>query len=210
VAPKESSGSYVNRKGYHSILLQGVCDHTKLFTDVYVGEVGSIHDYTMFLRSEVSEFGAENFPDDTHLVGDLAYKLTERMLVGFKNNGHLTQIQKNFNKMLSKARVNIENSFALLKGRFRRLKYMETVKPDLTCLLLVAACLLHNLCILAGDFPCDIADVNVEAERRNEILNNPNNRRDIDAVQNANNRAQIKRNDIMNSLYLNVRLINDN
>jgi hypothetical protein len=52
----------INRKGYHSILLQGVCDHTKLFTDVYsyVEEVGSIHDYTMFLRSEVSEFGAEN------------------------------------------------------------------------------------------------------------------------------------------------------
>lgn len=46
MAPKESHVSYINRKGYHSVLLQGVCDHQKLFTNVYAGEAGSIHDYT--------------------------------------------------------------------------------------------------------------------------------------------------------------------
>lgn len=210
VAPKEYPASYINRKGYHSILLQGVCDHNKLFTDVYAGEVGSIHDYTMFLRSEVSNKGAESFPDDSHLIGDLAYKLTEKMLVGFKNNGRLTPREKNFNYVISKVRVKIENTFATLKGRFRRLKYMETVRPELTCLLVVAACLLHNLCILGGDLPDNIADINLEAERYNEMQNNPNNRLDIMVPNGENVRAQVKRRDIMNILHLNPRFRNNN
>jgi len=45
-APKQNKNSYVNRKGYHSLLLQGICDHEMLFTDVYCGEVGSMHYYT--------------------------------------------------------------------------------------------------------------------------------------------------------------------
>lgn len=166
--------------------------------------MGSVHDYTVFLRSELSGRGAESFPDDTHLVGDLAYKLTERMLVAFKNNGRLTPREIHFNQTLSKARVKIENTFALLKGRFRRLKYMETVRPELTCLLVAAACLLHNLCLLAGDMPHNILDVDLDAEQQNEIYNNPNNNLDIYMPQNENHRAQIKRNDIMNTLYLNL------
>lgn len=47
VAPKENHNSYINRKSYHSVLLQGVCDHRMLFIDVYAGEVGSIHDMTV-------------------------------------------------------------------------------------------------------------------------------------------------------------------
>ena len=43
-APFVSHNSYVNRKGTHSVVLQGVCDHELLFTDSYAGEVGSVHD----------------------------------------------------------------------------------------------------------------------------------------------------------------------
>lgn len=34
LAPKENPNSYVNRKGFHSILLQGVCDNKMLFIDM--------------------------------------------------------------------------------------------------------------------------------------------------------------------------------
>jgi len=37
---KNNSNSYCNKKNYHSILLQGVCDSDKLFLDVYTGEPG--------------------------------------------------------------------------------------------------------------------------------------------------------------------------
>ena len=38
-APFVSHNSHVNRKGAHSVVLQGVCDHELLFTDCYAGEV---------------------------------------------------------------------------------------------------------------------------------------------------------------------------
>ncbi|KAJ8968795.1 hypothetical protein NQ314_002103 [Rhamnusium bicolor] len=196
-APKDSHVSYINRKGYHSVLLQGVCDHNKLFIDVYAGEAGSIHDYTLFLRSDLSRRPDENFYNDTHLIGDLAYKLTTKLIVGFKNFGLLTDRQKVFNKVLAKARAVIENAFALLKGRFRRLKFIETIRPDLLCLLIMSACILHNLCILHRDSAEDI--VRIEEQVAMERLLQPNNLLDVFPLD-ENNRAQIKRNNIINGL----------
>jgi hypothetical protein len=43
LAPKRYPNSYVNRKHYYSVLLQGVCDDKMLFVDVYAGEPGSTH-----------------------------------------------------------------------------------------------------------------------------------------------------------------------
>jgi hypothetical protein len=46
--PPRNTDSYINRKNFHSVLLQGVCDHRKLFIDVDARQAGSIHDYSMF------------------------------------------------------------------------------------------------------------------------------------------------------------------
>lgn len=46
--PKEHHGPYINRKNYHSILLQALCDGKTIFLDVYSGEPGSIHDSNLF------------------------------------------------------------------------------------------------------------------------------------------------------------------
>ena len=35
---------YINRKGFHSVVLQAVRDHRMLFTDCFVGYPGSTHD----------------------------------------------------------------------------------------------------------------------------------------------------------------------
>lgn len=111
--------------------------------------------------------------------------------MGFKNFGDLTDQQKNFNKKLSHCRVVIENSFAYLKGRFRRLKYIETV------LLVVSGCIMHNICILNGDLPEEIVDEVEFREVRNEngeIVAEADNEQQNDAV--------IKRIAIMNALPL--------
>lgn len=52
-APKEYPNSYVNRKKFHSVLLQGVCDEKMRFIDCYAGEAGSIHDSCLFRRSSL-------------------------------------------------------------------------------------------------------------------------------------------------------------
>lgn len=139
--------------------MQGVCDDQKLFTDVDAGEPGSIHDARLFRNSDLYRRihdGDIEFPNDSHLIGDLAYKLSPRLMVGFKNIGPLTAAQVNYNIKLAQIRVIIENAFALLKCRFRRLKFMEPVKLDLISLLIVSCCILHNVCLLAGDIPDDI------------------------------------------------------
>lgn len=174
-----------------------MCDNRKLFTHVYTGEPGSIHDNRLFEKSDLYEDienGEITFPNNSHILGDLAYKLTEYLIVGFKNNGFLTDRQRNFNIKLSQIRVTIENAFALLKGRFRRLKFIETVRLDLISLLIISSCILHNLCILNGDETDDIMNIQQELEEERQQHNE-------DALENrGNNLAVAKRTGIMNRL----------
>ncbi|KAB0803254.1 hypothetical protein PPYR_00224 [Photinus pyralis] len=104
LAPQHSPNSYVNRKHFHSILVQGVCNHKRMFIDLYAGEPGSLHDSNLFSKSDLCERienGTVQFYNNSHLVGDLAYKLSTSLIVGFKNLGNLTEMQINFNKKLN-------------------------------------------------------------------------------------------------------------
>ncbi|XP_018358625.1 PREDICTED: putative nuclease HARBI1 [Trachymyrmex cornetzi] len=133
-APKENAVDYINRKGYHSIQLQAVCDHRALITHCYIGHPGSVHDQRIFRQSEVATFLniEEKFPNNSHLIGDAAYELHEHLLVPFKDNGHLSDVQKHYNFRHSSARTKIEQCFALLKGRLRSLMHcLPMVRVDL-------------------------------------------------------------------------------
>jgi hypothetical protein len=197
-APHQNGVAYVNRKGFHSMLLQGVCDDQKLFLDCYAGEAGSIHDACMFRRSDLGRtLDTLNFPQNSHLIGDSAYQLHYKLIVPFKDNGHLTNPQRHFNTKLSKVRVTIEQTFALLKGRFRRLKLLEAVRSDLLPLLIITACILHNICQGVNDI---LPDVNIDEELEEERLMNPENEAINDHINNPN--ALAKRNNIVNLLYM--------
>lgn len=49
--PAKHSDDYLNRKGYYSILLQGVCDYEGIFRDIFVGPPGQIHDARLLRTS---------------------------------------------------------------------------------------------------------------------------------------------------------------
>lgn len=63
----------------------------------------------------------EKFPNNSHLVGDSAYSLHEHLMTPYRDNGYLTNKQKNYNFCHSSARIVIERAFGLLKGRFKSL-----------------------------------------------------------------------------------------
>lgn len=93
----------------------------------------------------------ELFPSNTHLIGDSAYGLTEWLLTPFKDFGNLSCDQKRYNFIHSSTRTCIERAFGALKGRFRRLKYIEMFDVGETVKLVLSCCVLHEVCLLNCD-----------------------------------------------------------
>ncbi|XP_025155141.1 uncharacterized protein LOC112588680 [Harpegnathos saltator] len=71
---KQSVGNFYNRKGFHSIILQGICDHTMRFTDVFIGMSGHMHDARVFRNSQIFH-RLFNQPLYYHIIGDSAYPI---------------------------------------------------------------------------------------------------------------------------------------
>ncbi|CAL1672278.1 unnamed protein product [Lasius platythorax] len=147
--------AYINRKGYPSVHVQAVCTQQLLFTSVFVGNAGSVHDARVFRISPVARY-IENpeiyFLNDSHLVGDAAYGIHPNMMVPYKDNGHLSPRQNNFNFCLSSARIAIERAFGVWKGRWRSiLDCLPMIILEKIPEYIVATLVLHNICILNGD-----------------------------------------------------------
>ena len=175
---------------YSFVSLAGVCDNKLLFIDCYAGEVGSIHDSALLRKSDLfskMETVPSMFVNNSHLLGDLAYPLKQHLIVGFKNNGHLTRQQNKFNQTLSGARSCIERSFALLKGRWRRLKYLNMSTVEFIPAVILACCILHNICILNDDM-FDVPSFD-EDENNAMHVNAPGN--DASRIEGARKREAI-------------------
>lgn len=60
--------------------------------------------------------------------------------------------QIEFNKRFSATRILIENSFGILKSRFRQLLQLEIHSVDKITKFIISSCVLHNLCINMHDY----------------------------------------------------------
>ena len=69
-APQICPADYPNRKGWHSVILQGVVDHVGCFTDINVGWPGRVHDSRVLQNSELFAKGECGglFPNDCVLM----------------------------------------------------------------------------------------------------------------------------------------------
>ena len=74
-APTENSQAYVNRKAFHSVVLQGVCDMNLLFHHAYTGWPGSTHDARVLRNSQLFKESDHMFSPGEFLLGDGAYTL---------------------------------------------------------------------------------------------------------------------------------------
>lgn len=176
--------------------MQAVCTQKLLFTSVLVGHAGSVHDARVLRNSQISDYihtPELYFPNESYLIGDAAYPIHLNLMVPFKNNGYLTRKEINFNYCLSAARIAIERAFGVLKTGWRRI-FDRLSLVDITRIpeYIVAACVLHNICILHNDLiNDDVENIN------NQHLGWGQN------VQNANiETAKAKRNAIMNNLQM--------
>ena len=153
--PPRRGDDYMNRKGYYSVLLQGVCDEDAKFLDVFVGPPGRIHDARLLRCSPLFERRADLFDNQWKLLGDSAYVCRDFdfIVAPIRNNGNLTREDERGNTNLSRARVIIENAFGRLKCRFRRVKEVLNVNLDIVVRVIIAACSLHNM-LTADNMDC--------------------------------------------------------
>ena len=162
--PALNHTDFYNRKGWYSMILQAVVDHEYLFRDINVGWPGSVHDARVFVNSSLYQkaqdkeilnscsrviLGKTVFP---FLVGDSAYPLSSWLMKPFPYATTLTDNQKKFNYRLSRARIVSENAFGRLKARWRRLMKQNDMEAHHVPNVVVACCILHNVCeIHAGN-----------------------------------------------------------
>lgn len=128
IPPEEYPRDYVNRKGWHSIVLQAVVDGKGIFWDVCVGYCGSVHDSRVLSQSDISGkitdqnlFGRHKVTIagvnvGHYLIGDPAYPLKTRLMKPYADTGRLTPEQQAFNYRLISARSQVETAFWRLKG----------------------------------------------------------------------------------------------
>ena len=153
----ECPADYYNRKGWHSIILQGSVDNKGRFIDIYVGWPGRVHDArvfansTLFQRGETKPLYPERIGNTDVPLGDPAYPLLPWLMKAFPDNGNLTRYEKRFNYRLSKARVVVEHTYGRLKGRWRCLLKRLDGATDSVPGLVGACCSLHNMCEIQGD-----------------------------------------------------------
>jgi hypothetical protein len=123
------------------------------FTNIFTGWPGCVHDARVLRNSSLyREAEAGNLVlHDHHILADSAYPLRNWLITPFKNLGNLTPQQIRFNKKLSSARQVVERAFGHLKGRFRRLQDIPLHNCGEICQMILAACILHNLCIITDD-----------------------------------------------------------
>lgn len=162
-SPALNHTDYYNRKGYYSIVLQAIVDDEYLFRDVMVGYPGSVHDARVLSNSSVYRKANQKEILNTNsvrirgidvypfLVGDSAYPINTWLMKPFPYNSTMSSEKKKFNYIVSQARIVTENAFGRLKARWRRLMKQNDMDVSRVPLVVLACCILHNICEVHGD-----------------------------------------------------------
>ncbi|KAJ8956758.1 hypothetical protein NQ314_006632 [Rhamnusium bicolor] len=147
----------INRKCFYGITLQVICDYNRKFIDIFCGYPSSVSDNRIFRNSDIFKNiirdRARFFSENQFIIGDKAYPLCMYCITPYIDRGNLQAHHLHFNKRHAQTRQVIERSFALLFGRFRRLKYLDMTKTEFIPQTVQAACVLHNVCLMhQGNF----------------------------------------------------------
>ncbi|KAK0141461.1 putative nuclease HARBI1 [Merluccius polli] len=165
-APSENEGDYVNRKSFHSINVQIICDAACIITNVEAKWPGSVHDSRIYrecrlsnrfarakeakalykMHSNVSSIITGEF--DGYLLGDHGYPCQPSLLTPYPDPE--PGPQQHFNVAHCRTRARVEMTLGILKSRFQCLQKLR-VTPERACDIIVACVVLHNIAIIRGE-----------------------------------------------------------
>lgn len=155
-SPIHSGSDFYNYKKSFSIVLLALVDADYLFMFADVGCQGRMSDggvlRNSILWTKINEYTL-NLPQPHPLPGrnisvpyvivaDKAFALSNNIM----NPGILPEGSKkiNFNRMLSKARVKVENVFGIMTSVFRIFRKPMLLQPDKAAIVTMACVYLHN------------------------------------------------------------------
>ncbi|KAJ8950076.1 hypothetical protein NQ314_008082 [Rhamnusium bicolor] len=96
-APPVEPQVYVNRKCFHGITLQVVCDHDRRIIDAFTGYLNSVSDVRIFRNSDLYRHISQNPPNYfEENIGDKFYPNNNWCLPPYINGGNLLLWQQNF------------------------------------------------------------------------------------------------------------------
>ncbi|XP_048114216.1 putative nuclease HARBI1 [Alosa alosa] len=135
---------YVNRKSFHSLNIQMVCDERCLISNIEAKWPGSAHDSRIFRESALARRLAQGEFNGI-LLGDRGYPCLPHLLTPYSDPA--TEAEGALNYAHSKTRARIEMAFGQIKSRFQCLKGLR-VATDRGCDIVVACTVLHNIATL--------------------------------------------------------------
>ncbi|XP_061586279.1 putative nuclease HARBI1 [Cololabis saira] len=146
-APSINEGDYVNRKSFHSINVQIMCDAAHMITNVEAKWPGSVHDSRIYRKCTLSNrFAHGEF--DGYLLGDRGYPCMPSLLTPYPDPE--PGPQQRFNVAHCRTRARVEMTLGILKSRFQCLRRLR-VSPERACDIIVACVVLHNIALIRGE-----------------------------------------------------------
>lgn len=140
----------------------------------------------------VYDTGTYKMAKDQHLLGDCSYPSRTWLITPYqeKEGSELDDEQTFFNTTHSECLEGIKRSFGLLRGRFQRLYYIDSLRSTAITKFIAACCILHNICLQNSDISEE--DIEYKVEEYENVLHKDN--ADTEDVP-------CKRDLIMNLLY---------
>lgn len=189
LSPKTEEHAYLNRKGYHSINVQLICDTNLFILNVNSSFPGSCHDSYIWRQSAIHTHLQNNYQvgdRNTWLLGDSGYPQQPWLMTP------VPEVQPNspeerFNKAHASGRNHIERTNGVLKSRFRCIMGERALRyePAKVCTIVNTCCILHNLCTRARMPLPEFEEINEENDHnyiQDLDLQDNNQGREIRAV----------------------------
>lgn len=160
--PAYPEAAYVNRKGYHSINVQLICDSEMKIINICARYPGSTHDSFIWNNSAAYRY-MHNLHNNGHrsyyLIGDSGYGLRPWLQTPIPNAAPGSP-EETYNSRFCTTRSLIECCNGVLKLRFRCLLKHRVLHygPQKASKIINACAILHNLCITNNLPPVEFGD----------------------------------------------------
>lgn len=150
-APNAEDSCYVNKKGFHSINCQIVCDARGLLLSAETHWPGSFHDESVFKHSSVPKYFDEQGSPEEWLLGDTCYPLKKWLMTPVQSPE--TASEERYNNAHVATHEIADRTFRAIQTRFRCLDgtkgYLQ-YSPEKCSNIILACCILHNLSLQSG------------------------------------------------------------